>query len=92
MLTVVMVAAIASVTVSWILVYIADVPRGVIIPDQVLARTDPGIEDLVIALVAGAAGAYVQIHKTEASLLPGTSDTPIAAPGRRLASVLCIWT
>ena len=73
LLTVVMVAANASIIVSWMLVHIADVPRAVIIPDQVLARTDPGIEDLVIALVAGAAGAYVQIHKTEASLLPGAA-------------------
>ena len=58
---------------AWLLVYIADVPRGILIPDQVLARTDPGTEDLIVALAAGVAGAYVQINKSELSLLPGAA-------------------
>ena len=66
-------AALACVSLSWLLVFISDVPRGILLPDQVLARTDPGTEDLLIALAAGVAGAYVQINKSELSLLPGAA-------------------
>ncbi|NOC83667.1 DUF389 domain-containing protein [Ruegeria sp. HKCCD6228] len=66
-------AAIVCVMMAWFLVYVADVPRGILIPDQVLARTDPGTEDLIVALAAGVAGAYVQINKSELSLLPGAA-------------------
>ncbi|WP_170538049.1 DUF389 domain-containing protein [Ruegeria arenilitoris] len=67
------IAAVLCVLMAWILVYLADVPRGILIPDQVLARTDPGTEDLIVALAAGVAGAYVQINKAELSLLPGAA-------------------
>ncbi|WP_170763756.1 DUF389 domain-containing protein [Ruegeria lacuscaerulensis] len=66
-------AAVLCVLMAWFLVYVADVPRGVLIPDQVLARTDPGTEDLIVALAAGVAGAYVQINRSELGLLPGAA-------------------
>ena len=66
-------AAFLCVLMAWFLVYIADVPRGVLIPNEVLARTDPGTEDLIVALAAGVAGAYVQINRSELSLLPGAA-------------------
>ncbi|MEX0283612.1 MAG: DUF389 domain-containing protein [Paracoccaceae bacterium] len=85
MLTVLLAAAL-SVLLAWFLVFAADVPRGILLPDQVLARTDPGIEDLVVALASGVAGAYVQIHRNEVSLLPGAAIgvslvPPLAAAG-----------
>lgn len=73
LLLVVCTSASACVALAWFLVYVSDFPRGILIPDQVLARTDPGIEDLIIALAAGVAGAYVQIQKAEISLLPGAA-------------------
>ena len=66
-------AAVLCVMAAWVLVDVADIPRGVRLPEQVLARTDPGIEDLVVALAAGVAGAYVQINRSEISLLPGAA-------------------
>lgn len=66
-------AAVLCVLMAWFMVYAADVPRGVLIPDQVLARTDPGTEDLIVALAAGVAGAYVQVNRSELSLLPGAA-------------------
>ncbi|MEM1360211.1 MAG: DUF389 domain-containing protein [Pseudomonadota bacterium] len=69
----VLIAAACSVLLAWLVVFVANVPRGLMIPSEVVARTDPGIEDLVIALAAGAAGAYVQINREELSLLPGAA-------------------
>lgn len=79
-------AALLSVLLAWALVWLTDVPRGILIPDEVISRTDPGAEDLVIALAAGIAGAYVQIRKSEASLIPGAAIgvslvPPLAATG-----------
>lgn len=73
LLLVVTISSFACVLLAWFLVYMSDVPRGILIQDQVLARTDPGIEDLIIAFAAGVAGAYVQIQKSEISLLPGAA-------------------
>ncbi|MEO9572684.1 MAG: DUF389 domain-containing protein [Tateyamaria sp.] len=73
LLLVVTLSASACVVLAWFLVYMSDFPKGILIQEQVLARTDPGIEDLIIALAAGVAGAYVQIQKSEISLLPGAA-------------------
>ncbi|MEX0308464.1 MAG: DUF389 domain-containing protein [Ruegeria sp.] len=81
-------AAVLSVLLAWLLVYIADVPRGILIPDQVLARTDPGTEDLIVALAAGVAGAYVQINRSEASLLPGAAIGVSLVPPLSASGVL----
>ena len=73
LLAIVIVAAGSTVAFAWTLCFIADFPRGVLIPGEVSARTNTGIEDLVIALAAGVAGAYVQINRSEVSLLPGAA-------------------
>lgn len=86
LLLIVWLAAAASVFVAWLIVWLSDFPRGIIIPNEILSRTDPGAEDLVVALAAGVAGAYVQIQKSEISLLPGAAIgvslvPPLAAAG-----------
>ncbi len=81
-------AAAMSVLLAWLLVFVADFPRGILIPEQVLARTDPGIEDLVIALASGVAGAYVQINRSEISLLPGAAIGVSLVPPLAAAGVL----
>lgn len=73
LIAIVWAAALVSVGIAYVIVWIADFPRGVLLPHEVLSRTDPGAEDLVIALAAGVAGAYVQIQKSEFSLLPGAA-------------------
>ncbi len=89
LLIIVCLAALASIFVAWLLCQIADYPRGIIVPGQISARTDPGTEDLVIALAAGVAGAYVQINRAEISLLPGAAIgvslvPPLSASGTLL--------
>ncbi|MCV6585978.1 MAG: DUF389 domain-containing protein [Marinibacterium sp.] len=82
------VAAVLCVLMAWLLVHIADVPKGIRLPGQVLARTDPGTEDLVVALAAGVAGAYVQINRSEISLLPGAAIGVSLVPPLSASGVL----
>lgn len=84
----VIVAALLSVGLAWTIVFIADVPTGITLPDQVMSRTDPGTEDLIVALAAGIAGAYVQINRNEVSLLPGAAIGVALVPPLSAAGIL----
>lgn len=88
LLGIVLVAATASVLLAYCMVWFADVPRGILLPSQVRARTDPGIEELAVALTAGAAGAYVQINRNEISLLPGAAIGVSLVPPLSTAGIL----
>lgn len=88
LLLIVFLAAVASVFLAWLLVFISHVPKGVTLPGQVMARTDPGIEELVVALAAGVAGAYVQIQRAEISLLPGAAIGVSLVPPLSAAGIL----
>jgi len=86
LLSVVIFASFGTVGLAYVILLLADAPKGMVIPAQVLARTDPGLEELMVALAAGIAGAYVQMRKEEASLLPGVAIgvslvPPLAAAG-----------
>jgi uncharacterized hydrophobic protein (TIGR00271 family) len=69
----VLAASVGTVALAFVIPYAVDMPRGMLIPHQVMARTAPGLEDLAIAVAAGLAGAYVQMRKEEAELLPGVA-------------------
>ncbi|WP_052261297.1 DUF389 domain-containing protein [Ruegeria sp. ANG-S4] len=88
LLGIVFLAACLSVGLAWLIVYVADVPKGTIVPEQIMSRTDPGTEDLIIALVAGVAGAYVQVNRAEVSLLPGAAIGVSLVPPLSAAGVL----
>jgi len=85
---VVLAAAGLSTLQAWFVIFAVDVPNGIHLPAQVLARTDPGLEDLFIALAAGVAGAYVQINKAEVSLLPGAAIGVSLVPPLASAGIL----
>lgn len=81
-------ASALSVLAAMVLVWIADEPTGLRPPAEVLARTNPGAEDLVIALAAGVAGAYVQINRSQVSLLPGAAIGVSLVPPLSAAGIL----
>ncbi len=86
LLTAVAVSSIGTIALAYVIIFVADAPRGISIPTQIMARTDPGLEELMVALAAGIAGAYVQMRKAEISLLPGVAIgvslvPPLAAAG-----------
>ncbi|MGI9483604.1 MAG: DUF389 domain-containing protein [Hyphomicrobiales bacterium] len=79
-------ASAGTVLLANIIMYIGDAPQGMVVPGEVLARTNPGLEELMVALASGTAGAYVQMRKEEFSLLPGVAIgvslvPPLAAAG-----------
>ena len=66
-------------------------PRGIELAAEVLARTDPSLGDLVVALVAGVAGAYVQMRQKEAGLLPGVAIGVSLVPPLAAAGILLLF-
>ncbi|MEA3276528.1 MAG: DUF389 domain-containing protein [Pseudomonadota bacterium] len=89
LLAAVTVASFGTIGLAYVILFLADAPKGMLVPHEVLARTDPGLEELMVALAAGIAGAYVQMRKEEASLLPGVAIgvslvPPLAATGMLL--------
>lgn len=73
LLATVTIASLGTIGLAYVILFIVDAPKGTVIPAEVLTRTNPGLEELMVALAAGIAGAYVQMRKEEASLPPRCS-------------------
>jgi uncharacterized hydrophobic protein (TIGR00271 family) len=80
--------AIAAVIIAACITYIA--PHMINIPAQVIARTKPTFFDLVIALAAGAGGAYV-ITRKEASSIPGVAISVALLPPLASCGILFVF-
>ena len=80
--------AVAAVLIAICITYIA--PHMITIPVQVLARTKPTFFDLVIALAAGAGGAYV-ITRKEASSIPGVAISVALLPPLASCGILVVF-
>ena len=75
------VASAASIAMAWLVALLF--PDGVfalVLPNELLSRTEPTLLDLGIALAAGAAGAYVLVHKESVSALPGVAVAVALVP------------
>jgi uncharacterized hydrophobic protein (TIGR00271 family) len=66
-------ATLATCLLAYMVMLVFNVPIGVTIPSEIMARTDPGLEELAVALSAGIAGAYMQMRTEEMGLLPGVA-------------------
>ena len=84
----VIVATLATILTAFMLFVLLDVPRGLVIANEVLARTDPGIEELLVALAAGIAGAYAELREGELSLIPGVAIGVSLVPPLCAAGIL----
>ena len=91
LLTAVAIASVGNVVLAYVLIFVADAPRGMTIPSEVMARTDPGLEELMVALAAGIAGAYVQERKADISLLPGVAIGVSLVPPLSAAGILLFF-
>lgn len=81
--------AAGAVGVSWALISVLPVADKALTP-EVLARTNPDLRDLLVALAAGAAGAYATARDDVSAALPGVAVAvallpPLAAVGFTLA-------
>lgn len=88
LLLAIFIASLLTIALSFSIPYVVDAPRGMLIPVQVMERTDPGLEELFIALAAGIAGAYVQMRRKEAALLPGVAIGVSLVPPLSAAGLL----
>ncbi len=84
----VVVASLATMVTAYLLFVLLDVPRGVTIASEVLTRTNPGLEELLVALAAGLAGAYVEMREDEAGLVPGVAIGVALVPPLCAAGIL----
>lgn len=74
-----------SIALSYLLARFTPVVTSVL-PQEVISRASPDIRDLVVALAAGAAGAYATVRKDVSGALPGVAVAvalvpPLAAVG-----------
>ncbi len=75
------IATVGAIALAWLVSFFA--PNGVyalVLPGELLSRTEPTMLDLGIALAAGAAGAYVLVHKESVSALPGVAVAVALVP------------
>ncbi len=87
MLALVLVSAAAVVAVGWGLSTVLP-PTGVGLPSEVVARSSPDIRDLLVALGAGAAGAFATVQKKVSAALPGVAVAVAVVPPLAAAGVL----
>jgi len=74
-----------SIALSWALARFTPTVNSVL-PYEVISRASPDIRDLVVALAAGAAGAYATVRRDVSGALPGVAVAvalvpPLAAVG-----------
>ena len=71
-LAIVLGGALAAIGVGWLTAALTPrVGPGAILSGEILARTNPNLLDLGIAIAAGAAGAYITVRSEAGSALPG---------------------
>jgi uncharacterized membrane protein len=81
-------ASAEAVGLAWVVSAVVPTFRAVVISNELLARTKPGLLDLLIAVAAGAAGAYVTVRRRAVSALPGAAIAVALVPPLAAAGVL----
>lgn len=84
-LALVSMSTLGAIAVGWFFATVLTA-AGTELPSQVVERSSPDIRDLLVALGAGAAGAYATVHKKISGALPGVAVAvalvpPLAAIG-----------
>lgn len=81
--------AAVAVGVGWLItVFLPRIDQDAVIPSEILARTNPNLVDLGIAVVAGAAGAYVTVRSEAGSALPGVGIAVALVPPLATVGIL----
>lgn len=86
-LLLVLAAAIGAVAVGWFFAALLS-PEGTGPPAEVIARCSPDIRDMLVALGAGAAGAFATVHKQISVALPGVAVAVAVVPPLAAVGVL----
>jgi uncharacterized hydrophobic protein (TIGR00271 family) len=89
-LRILLIATVGAVGFAWLAMKAIPEPQTLTVQSQqLLARTEPRLLDLAIAIVAGAAGAYVLVRREAVGALPGVAIAvalvpPVSAIGMTL--------
>ncbi len=75
----VLLASVGSVGLAWLLASILPSP-GAPLTHEVVSRTAPSVLDLLVALAAGAAGAYATVREDVSAALPGVAVAVALVP------------
>lgn len=86
-LVLVSVAALSAVAVGWVFATLLPA-TGTGLPAEVVVRCSPDIRDLLVALGAGAAGAFATVHKQISVALPGVAVAVAVVPPLAAVGVL----
>jgi uncharacterized hydrophobic protein (TIGR00271 family) len=84
----VVVATAVTFFLAYAILWLFNAPRGLAIPEQLLLRTDPDLVDLLVALTAGLAGAYMLVYRETLSALPGVAIAVALVPPLCASSML----
>ena len=77
--------------IAYLILFIFRVPTNVVIPPEILARTNPKMAELLVGLCAGIAAAYMLIHKETVSVLPGVAISVALVPPLCVAGILAYF-
>lgn len=80
-------SALGAVAIGWMFAAMLS-PSGAGLPAEVVARCSPDIRDLLVALGAGAAGAFATVHKKISVALPGVAVAVAVVPPLAAVGVL----
>ncbi len=84
-----LVTATASVfAIGYLLPLLFRFPLEVRLPDEILGRTNPEAGDLLVALCAGTAAAYMMVRKEALSALPGVAIAVALVPPLSVSGIL----
>ena len=73
--------ALAAIAVGFVIAHFAQsLHTGLPLPDEILARTNPNLIDLGIAIAAGAAGGFVAVRTDAGGALPGVGIAVALVP------------
>jgi len=77
---------------AWLIPWIMQFPTSIHIPDEILGRTNPNFADLLVALCAGLAAAYMLVRKEAISALPGVAIAVALVPPLCVSGLLTYFT
>ncbi len=86
-MAIITVSVAVAVAIAWAIArFLPEAGTG--LPPEVLARTSPDVRDLLIALAAGAAGAYATVRRDLSGALPGVAVAVALVPPLACVGVL----
>jgi len=73
---------------AYLILFAFRVPTNIVIPAEIVARTNPKMAELLVGLCAGLAAAYMLVRKETVSALPGVAISVALVPPLCVAGIL----